>query len=419
MEYDKTLNYLYSLEKFGISLGLHKIERLLSPFDNPQDKLNVIHIAGTNGKGSTAAIIESILIEHGFKVGLYTSPHLIRFNERIRINREEIKDSEIVDYTEKLKPIAERIKLKDPVTFFDFTTAMAYLYFFDKKVDFAIMEVGLGGRLDSTNIVKKPKIAIITNISKEHEQYLGESLEEIAREKCGIIKDGIKVVTGERKEKPLKVIKEISKMHKAELFVFDEICKIANENNFFSYSGLKYNFANLTVNLLGFHQIRNAGLALLSLEVLDEFQLKEEKVKNALRSVKWEGRLEVIKKDPFFIIDGAHNPEGAKVLSENLKRFKFKRLILILSVMTDKNIEEIFKYLIPLADIVILTKAEIDRASDLDELERFAKIYKKGEIYKIEKISDAINFSLEIADRNDLICFTGSLYAIGDAKKVA
>ncbi len=414
---EETLKYLYSLEKFGISLGLHKIAKLLEPFDNPQDKLKVIHIAGTNGKGSTASIIESILIEHGFKVGLYTSPHLVRFNERIRINKKEISDEEIVYYTEKLRPYEERIKLKDPVTFFDFTTAMAYLYFFDKKVDYAIMEVGLGGTLDSTNIVKRPELAIITNISKEHEQYLGNNIEDIAKEKAGIIKENIKVITGEEKEKPLEVIKKIAKERNSKLFILKDCCKIENNKDNFNYYGINYNFNDLKLNLLGIHQIKNASLAILSMEVMDAFKLDKDKIKKALFNVKWQGRLEILKNKPLFLIDGAHNPDGAKVLRENLKTFKYKNLILIMSIMEDKDLEKIFSYLAPLSNILILTKASIDRASNIENLEKIAKKYAK-EIYKFENISDAVKFSLAKANKNDLICFTGSLYAVGDLKKL-
>ncbi len=414
---EETLSYLYSLEKFGISLGLHKISKLLEPFDNPQDNLKVIHIAGTNGKGSTASIIESILIEHGFKVGLYTSPHLVRFNERIRINKKEITDEEIVFYTEKLRPYEEDIKLKDPVTFFDFTTAMAYLYFYDKKVDYAIMEVGLGGTLDSTNIVKKPELAIITNVSKEHEQYLGNNIEDIAKEKAGIIKENIKVVTGEENIEPLRVIKKIAKERNSKLFVLKDCCKIEDKKDSFNYLGIKYNFFDLKLNLLGFHQIKNASLAILSLEVMDAFKLNENKIKNALLNIKWFGRLEILKNEPLFLVDGAHNPDGARVLMENLKSFKFGNLILIMSIMEDKNLEKIFSYLAPLSNILILTKASIDRASNIDNLEKIAKKYAK-DIYKFENISEAVKFSLAKANKNDLICFTGSLYAVGDLKKL-
>ncbi len=417
-EIEDALSYLYSLEKFGISLGLHKIRALLEPFENPQDKLKVIHIAGTNGKGSTAAIIESILIEHGFKVGLYTSPHLVRFNERIRINKREITDEEIVDYTLRIKPIAEKIRLKDPVTFFDFTTAMAYLYFFDKKVDYAIMEVGLGGRLDSTNIVKNPEIAIITNISKEHEQYLGNSLKEIAKEKCGIIKEDSIVITGEENREILDFIKEVANTKGAKVYSLKEHCEIIEKDGFvFDYYGLKNRFNNLKCNLLGRHQIKNSSLAILSCELMKGISLNEDKVKKALKNVNWKGRLEILKEKPLFIIDGAHNPEGAKILAENLNYFNFDRLIIIFSIMSDKNIEKIFEKLIPLSDIVILTKTHMDRALSVENMEKIAlKFIKSQKIYKFDKIIDAVNFSLEIANQNDLVCFTGSLYAIGELK---
>ncbi len=415
LNYNEAISYLYNLEKFGISLGLHKIEQILAHFNNPHDKLAIIHIAGTNGKGSTASIIESILIEHGFNVGLYTSPHLIKFNERIRINKEEISDEDIVKYVFKLKPITDKINQKDSVTFFDFTTALAYMYFYDKNVDYAVMEVGLGGALDSTNIVKKPIVSIITNISKEHEEFLGDSLEDIAKEKGGIIKENGILVTGETKKVPLKVFENITKEKNSQFYIVNNNVKITIMKNSFDYISGKYDFNDLHCNLLGKHQVRNAALAIYALEKAG-FNLDYENVKKGLSKVKWEGRLEIAQKNPLFLIDGAHNPAGAEVLKENLKLFKYNKLFFIISVMADKDIDSIFSKLLPYADNIIFTKAAIERAADKNLLKEKAVKYCKNIIF-IENIKKAIEKAFTIADKNDMIIFTGSLYAVGEAKE--
>jgi len=414
--YDNAVNYLYGLEKFGISFGLHKITALLKPFDNPQDKLKVIHIAGSNGKGSTAAIIESVLMSQGYSVGLYTSPHLVRFNERVRVNEEDISDEDIVNYVLRLKPYADKINLKDPVTFFDFTTALAYLYFSDKGVDFAIMETGLGGKLDSTNVIKKSVVSVITNISKEHEEFLGDNLTAIATEKAGIIKANGKVTTAEENSEVLSVFQRVANEKNASLNILQKNVEINNKNyNTFDYLSDINKFFDLRCNLLGYHQIINASLAIFSLEKIG-IEINEKKLREALVKVKWEGRLEKISDNPLFFIDGAHNPSGAKVLKKTLKRIKHNKLIFVMSVMKDKDIDGFLYSLMDIADIVIFTQAKIERAADLELLRNKGEKYKK-DIIVCGDIPLAIKKSVEISEEDDMICFTGSLYAVGEAKE--
>jgi len=414
--YESAITFLYSLEKFGISFGLHKISALLEPFDNPQDKLKVIHIAGSNGKGSTGAVIESLLKHHGFRAGLYTSPHLVKFNERIRINGEYISDNDIVEYVNKLKPFYYEINVKDPVTFFDFTTALAYLYFFDKKVDFAIMETGLGGRLDSTNVIKKSFVSVITNISKEHEEFLGSCLTDIAEEKAGIIKENGILVTGETDYSVLNVFNKRCSEKGSELKILKNdvnIQKISRE--YFNYISKKNEFKNLKCSLIGEHQIINSSLAIFALESAG-IELDQKKVGQALLNVKWEGRLEKVMANPDFFIDGAHNPAGAKVLREALFNLKKRKLILIMSVMKDKDIYSILNYLAGISDVIIFTCAKIERAASAEYLEEIGKGFNK-EILISEDIPSAIKKSVEISEENDIICFSGSLYAVGEAKE--
>ena len=414
--FNNAIDFLYNLEKFGISFGLHKISALLQPFDNPQNKLKVIHIAGSNGNGSTAAIIESIIMNHGFSTGLYTSPHLVKFNERIRINGKNISDDDIVSYVNKLKPYYDKINMHDPVTFFDFTTAIAYLFFFDKKVDFAIMETGLGGKLDSTNIIEKSLVSVITNITKEHEEYLGNDIVSIAEEKAGIIKKNGTVTTGESHKDVLSLFKKICNAKNAELHVLNDNVKINTYGKgFFNYISDIYKFYNLKCNLSGEHQVYNSALAIFSLEK-SGFILKENIVANALKNVKWEGRLEQVMDNPLFLIDGAHNPAGAEVLRKSLREFKYNRLIFIMSVMKDKDIERFLHILTDIADTVIFTKAKIDRAADINYLKEIGTKINKNIL--IEKnIPTAIKKSVEISNEDDMICFTGSLYAVGEAKE--
>ncbi len=414
-QYNSVIDYLFSLEKFGVSFGLHKIEAILKEFDSPQDKLKVIHVAGTNGKGSVCATIESILIEHGYQTALYTSPHLIKFNERIRINREDISDNDIIKYVTKIRPIADIVNASSTVTFFDFTTALAYLYFYEKGVDYAIMETGLGGRLDSTNIVKSPLVSVITNVTKEHEEYLGKDIKSIAYEKAGIIKVNSIAVTSATDSDVISLLSDVATEQNSKLFILDKGTSINVKGQQFDYISPKYNFKNLQSSLAGFHQITNSSLAVFALEkcgiVLDEI-----KTVRGLKNIKWEGRLEKVLNTPLFIIDGAHNPDGAAVLRSNLTLFNYNKLILIVAVMQDKDLDAIFKEIIPPADTIIFTKANIDRSADMALLKEKSLGYNK-ETFFLPNISDAIQKGIEIAGDKDMVLFTGSLYAVGEAKR--
>ena len=443
--YNYAFKYLYSLEKYGIRLGFERIKTLLKYLGNPQDKLNIIHVAGTNGKGSTAAITASILIKAGYKVGLYTSPHLVRFNERIRIDGKEIPDKNIAELVERIRDSEQNY------TFFEFTTAMAFLYFAEEKVDFAVMEVGLGGRLDATN-VGRPLVSIITNIAKDHEAVLGNSIKDIAFEKGGIIKrDGI-LISAETKPAALGILRNECRKKGAVLyrlnkdfFIENPLVPIlkweANQSSTlkkkgemgFTFRGRRWFYQDVTLNLLGRHQYLNAACALAALEILEEkgFCISESAVRKGLHGVSWNGRLECISKKPLIILDCAHNPAGAAVLRDALLDLRMKnknnksKIILVLGVMADKDIKGILSILVPIADMVILTCPQLERAASLDLLYKHVPAYSKLEkagrykdrVRLIEGVKDACLYAMAEAAADDMICITGSVFTVGEAKK--
>ncbi|MEK6599576.1 MAG: folylpolyglutamate synthase/dihydrofolate synthase family protein [Deltaproteobacteria bacterium] len=452
--YNDTLKYLYSLEKYGIRLGLERIKAILESLDNPQDKLNIIHVAGTNGKGSTAAVIASILLKAGYKVGLYTSPHLVRFNERIRIDGKEIPNKNIAKLVERVRDRGQGTKGTEApfvargqnYTFFEFTTAMAFLYFAEEKVDFAVMEAGLGGRLDATN-VGRPLVSIITNIAKDHEAMLGNRIEDIAFEKGGIIKRGGILISAETKPTALNILKAECKRKrtkfyrlKRDFFIDDSNKEVRSlspnvsignqkpEAGNFTFKGRRWIYDGLKTNLLGRHQYLNAACALAALEILEEkgFSISEYAVRKGLQGVFWPGRLECISKKPLIVLDCAHNPAGAAVLRDALgNRFNYKRLFLVLGIMADKDIKGILSKLAPIADMVILTRPRLERAASLDLLYKHVPAcIKRGKagrfadgVRRIEGVKDACLYAMAQATADDMICVTGSVFTAGEAKK--
>ncbi len=417
-DYQHSLDYLYSLEKFGMIFGLEKVKAILEAIGNPHHEIQTIHIGGTNGKGSTAAMMASILQQEGYHVGLYTSPHLIRFTERIKVDGKEIDQEEVAELTEWIRERIEAYGVTPPFTFFDFTTAMAILYFKQKRVDLAILEVGLGGRLDSTNVVD-PLLSIITNVSKDHEEVLGKTLQKIAYEKAGIIKQGRPLITATSQPSILRLFSRICKEKGSPFYrMGKEFSYIPCEGGHFHYQGLHRKFWDLTVNLHGSHQILNAVTALGALEVLDElgYLVSNEAMITGLAKVEWPGRLEMVCSSPRVFLDGAHNPAGAHVLKESLqKEFEYKRLILIIGIMKDKNYKSILQTLAPIADHLILTQPNIPRAASPAVLQKaLEQNGEKAEI--VEGVQRAIDRGLSMASSEDLLCITGSLYTVGEAR---
>ncbi len=416
--YQRSLDYLYGLEKFGMIFGLKKIEEILEAIGDPHRDLQAIHIGGTNGKGSTAAMIASILQKEGYRVGLYTSPHLIRFTERIRINGEEIEPKKVAELTEYLQERIEAAGISPPFTFFDFTTALAFLYFREKVVDLVVLEVGLGGRLDSTNVID-PLISVITNIGKDHEDVLGRGIMKIAAEKAGIIKKGRPLVTAATQPRVIGLFSRICREKGAPFFrVGKEFRYAPSDEKTFHYEGLHRKLWNLSLNLYGPHQIVNATTAIGAMEILDDlgFRVTNEAIVEGLKTVQWPGRLEMIHTHPRVILDGAHNPEGALSLKAALERdFSYHRLILLVGIMKDKDIRAILTPLVPLADHVILTRPSIERAASPQTLRKaMGRNGERAEL--VDDLKEAIERGLSLTDENDLLCITGSLYTVGEAR---
>ncbi len=417
MTYKESLSYLKSLNPSGIRLGLEPIVSLLGRMGNPQESFPSVIVAGTNGKGSVAAILASILTAAGFKTGLYTSPDLVDFRERIRIDGEMISPKEVVDCLHDVKS-----HVTETVSYFEFITAMAFSHFTRRKIDIAVLEVGLGGRLDATNVVN-PLVSVITNISREHEEYLGNSLAKIAFEKGGVIKEGGVCVTAASQKPVLSVLADICQKKNARLFrLGNDFTTRKGKDAVFSYRGLQRNFSSLRSPFTGIHQIANAALALAAMEVISSagarFSVSDEAVIKGLRAAQWEGRLEVLGRSPLFIVDGAHNPAGVATLARALENdFTYRKLVLIFGVMGDKNYRMMAKRLFPLADRIVLTRPPSERSLAPQVLAALASEF-NDKVEILEEPEDALNRSFFLAGEDDAICAAGSLYLVGEMKRV-
>ena len=319
--YLETLERIYNLRGGVIDLRLERIERALALFDHPEKTFPSFHIAGTNGKGSTAAMLHRILCCAGYRTALYTSPHLVSFTERMRIDDEQITPDEVVALADEIWRRTEGSNIA--LTFFEIVTVMALVYFARRQVDVAVIEVGLGGRFDATNLVRSI-VSVITTISKDHEAFLGSDIASIAREKGGIIKRGVPVVCGALPPEAMQVINEIALTNQAACYRLGQNFKLKlKTNGAFDYNGANWNMPDLSVALPGAHQIRNAGVATAALEVVDDrFPTSEAAIRSGLQNVSWPGRLETILTDPAVIIDGAHNREGIDVLADELRKLR-------------------------------------------------------------------------------------------------
>ena len=412
MSYKQAVEYLYSLQKYGIKFGLSKTSNLLRAFGNPQRGQHYVHIGGTNGKGSVAAMVDSILRTSGLKVGFYSSPHLVRFTERFRINGKEIPTKAVAGLVEELKGV---IHAAHPPTFFEVTTAMGLIYFAREKVDMAVMEVGMGGRLDATNVIR-PDVSVITNISYDHQAFLGNTLEEIAGEKAGIIKRGIDMVTAATQPRVLDLFKRTCTERKAPFWRVGQDIRYRAAGNRINYYGLKRRLNCLELGLAGTYQHRNAALALSVIELLEArgLSVSEEQIREGLKGAQWPGRLQVVSKDPLLILDGAHNPGAILSLSEALRRdFRYNRLILVLGVMGDKDVKGVVSGIIPMADCVIFTRPEYYRAAAPERLLQAASPMRKpGEVQPT--LAKALERAKQMANSEDLILVTGSLFTVGE-----
>ncbi len=416
--YSKAVEYLYRLQRHGIKLGLENIERTLSALGDPHRRFRSIHVAGTNGKGSTAAMLASVLTTAGYRTGLYTSPHLLEFTERIRIDGEPVSKERVAELTQRVRAAGgER-----PLTFFEFTTAMAFQQFADSGVDLAVAEVGLGGRFDATNLLL-PKVAVITNVELDHQEFLGDRIELIAGEKAGIIKSGTPVVTAATRPEAIEVIERIAREHNAPLYRLGRDVRAEGESpQRFRYRGIRWDLSDLKCPLLGQHQLQNAGCALAALELMEEggLSLNEAAVREGIRTVGWPGRLEWIPASASraaVLLDGAHNPAAARSLRaflETAPRPAGGRLILVFGVMRDKDIDGILAPLAPLADEIVLTRPNYERAAEAKDLERRVAGYSVRTTVR-EPVREAVRYARSVSGSRDWILVTGSLFVIGEA----
>jgi len=406
--------YLESLNIDKMRFGLKAITELLSRLGNPQKSYKTITIAGTNGKGSTAAMTSSILLSAGYKVGLYTSPHLVDVRERIVVNGKKISRKEFNRTIAYVKD-----KIQQPVTYFEFLTAAAFVYFQKQKVDIAVLEVGLGGRLDATNVCK-PLVSVITNIALDHTLYLGNTLDSIAREKAGIIKQKGICITAAKQKKVLEVLKNVCLRRRAKLYCLNSDIKIKKQKDgFLNYQGLYRNLKNLTIPLQGEHQLSNAALALAAVELCEKngFCVDDAAIYAGLKNTHWEARLEVLQNQPLFLLDGAHNPAGVDVLCRSLKKdFSYRRLILIFVSLADKDYRRMLQKIVPLSQIIILTQLKTKRAVPVTDIMETVK--KMGyPVIVTENVKQAIERAQAMAKKQDLICATGSFYLAGEIKQ--
>lgn len=422
MNHKEALEYIHAIGALGIGekLGQRNIIRMMSLLGDPHKKLKYVHVAGTNGKGSTAAFVSSILKNAGYVTGIFTSPYLEVFEERIRINGKNIEHSDLAKHTHRIKECIDFMLVNNEPhpTEFEIVTAIALNYFYEQQCDIVILEAGVGGRLDSTNLIEKSELSIITAISLDHTKMLGNTLEQIAVEKAGIIKKDGKVLLY-----PQQVIEHIIKdtciKKNAVLHVLDmsliEVISEGIDNQRFSYKEYK----NLTIKLAGDYQIINASMAVEAALVLSKngYKINNDDIRRGLLSAKWNGRMESLRLNPRFIIDGAHNEGGAAVLAKNLRKyFPENDIIIIMGVMKTKDYEAMLKHCASLCKAFIAITPAVAKALPGKILSQSAKHYCK-EVYVSDTIKEAIEKALELSTKHDIICAFGSLYYIGEIRQ--
>lgn len=417
-DYEKKISYLYSPEHFDLA----RVEKLLASLDNPHRRFKSIHIAGTKGKGSVAAMSESILRAAGYRTGLYTSPHLHTFRERIQVNGQLIPGETVASLTERLQPLVSQI---EDITTFEIITALGFLYFAEQGVEVAVVEVGMGGRLDATNVVN-PLVAVITSLSYDHTRILGETLPQIAREKAGIIKNDVLVVSAPQAPQALAVIEEVCRERDAELTVVGrdwtwEAGEANLEGQRFGVSsvGCQVSSREFWIPLLGRHQLDNATVVVAAVERLHQrgIHVPQTRIGEGLRRVRWPGRLEILGRRPFVVVDGAHNGDSARKLVAAIKElFPYRRLILVFGALMGHSVPDMLDALLPIADEVILTHAHRIRAvATSDLLREVHALHRDAET--TETVAEALERALALAGPRDLICATGSFSIVTEVRE--
>lgn len=404
------LDWFFSLNKFGTELGLERIEKLLKYLNNPEKSYKIIHVGGTNGKGSTCTYLGSILKEAGYRTGIYTSPDLGRREERFSVDGEYITHTEFLELIQEIRPYAEQVN----ATVFEVETAIALKYFQLKEVDFAIVEVGLGGRLDATNVVL-PVISVITNVFRDHTHILGNKIEDIAFEKAGIIKKGVPVVTG-CIGKALSVIEKKSYDKGAKVIKREKYKRLSFDKDYQTFLVGDY---ILKTRLLGRYQGENLSVALAAINCLKDmgYSISDISIYNGVIKSDIKGRMEVIQDN--IILDGAHNVKGIEYLVKSLKDLEYNRLILVLGILADKDIDGMLNRMKIDIDTAIITRSKNQRSENPENLsKKFKKFHNNTKLFVFKDIKDAIDMAKKIASREDIICITGSLYLVGEARTI-
>ena len=415
--YDHCLHTMYGLRRFGIKLGLSTIRATLRGLGDPHHDYPCVHIAGTNGKGSIAASLTAILREAGHRVGTYTSPHLVRFNERITIDGREIADDRVVAAYEAVRAVNRTDR--EP-TFFEFATAMALYEFSQQAVDWAVIETGMGGRLDATNIVR-PAVSIISNVSVEHKEYLGTTLAAIASEKGGIIKADTPVVTGVRQKQAAEVIRSIALEKNAPFYRMGEHFRCRRtRDGAFTYVGMARTWRDLRPGLTGSFQFDNAALVSAACEVLADAGVSGidgNRLRAGLLKAQWPGRLEIVGQQPLVVLDGAHNRAAARQLAEYLKDLSSRHAVtLVIGILDDKPYRAMLNSLLPHCRRVIFTRPKIDRALDPETLRLAADPRGSVDASVVPDVGRALDRAIAEASPSDAVCVAGSLYVVGEAK---
>lgn len=416
MTYEEALSYIHSICWKGSKLGLDRTRELLGKLNDPQKELKFIHIAGTNGKGSTAAMLSSILEEAGYRVGLYTSPFINRFNERMQVNHQPIPDEELAALTEYVRPHADA--MADSPTEFELITALAMVWFARQKCDIVVLEVGMGGELDSTNIIDVPEAAVIAAMGLDHVKELGPTMADIARAKAGIIKEGGRVVSYGGNPEADEVIAAVCRARNASLCQPDFSAIVPGdfslEGQTFSYKGWRV----LRIPLVGAYQMNNAAVVLETVEVLRQrgWSVSDEAVRQGLADTRWPARFEVLRRDPVFIVDGGHNPHGIRATAESLSRlFPGRKITFVTGVMADKDVEHILGLIVPLADQFFTVRPDNPRAMDAGELA--ARIEAMGaKATACASVQDGVDRAIQAEGPHGVACALGSLYMSGEVR---
>jgi dihydrofolate synthase / folylpolyglutamate synthase len=426
MNYQQTIDYLYNTLPMFSRIGSAAFKKdltntllLCERLDNPHKKFKSIHVAGTNGKGSVSHMLAAIFQTAGYRTGLYTSPHLYDFRERIKVNGVMCDEDFIIDFTERIKPAIEEIQ----PSFFEITVAMAFEYFAQQKVDIAIIEVGLGGRLDSTNVIT-PELSVITNIGWDHMNLLGNTLEEIAFEKAGIIKENIPVVIGEKKDETEHVFKKIASQKQAPVFFAEENFsvkgyKLLNSSIEISVENSNSSITNYQLDLAGIYQTKNILAVLQAVELLKEWNISQQQIQSALKNVKQltglHGRWELIHKEPAVILEVAHNKDGIEQMLKHLQNISFHKLHIVLGMVKDKDVDAVLQ-LLPQEAGYYFTQAHIPRALDAQTLEEEASQFSlKGNCF--DDVNEAIQQALTSSIKDDLIIVCGSIFLVAEVNR--